>query len=141
MAAGATRWRWNGSGATEAAKNIPLGSFAHVLAPGDDAHLPDDLLHLALAGLSERSGDAGLLLAVDDAHLLDESSVALLHLAVTQSKVQVLVSVRTAEPLPPGLVGLWKDELLVRLDVGPLDPRRHRAAGPGDGQWGDRPGA
>ena len=106
--------------ATEAAKNIPLGSFAHLLAPVDDAHLPDDLLHLALAGLGERSGDASLVLAVDDAHLLDESSVALLHLAVTQSNVQVLVSVRTAEPLPPGLVGLWKDELLVRLDVAPL---------------------
>ena len=106
--------------ATEAAKNIPLGSFAHVLAPVDDARLADDLLHLALAGLRERSGDAGLLLAVDDAHLLDESSVALLHLAVTQSTVQVLVSVRTGERLPPGLVGLWKDELLARLDVGPL---------------------
>jgi DNA-binding CsgD family transcriptional regulator len=106
--------------ATEAAKSIPLGSFAHLLAPVDEAHHPDDLLHLALAGLGERSGDAGLLLAVDDAHLLDESSVALLHLAVTQSKVRVLASVRTAEPLPPGLVGLWKDELLVRLDVAPL---------------------
>ena len=106
--------------ATEAAKSIPLGSFAHLLAPVDEAHHPDDLLHLALAGLGERSGAAGLLLAVDDAHLLDESSVALLHLAVTQSKVRVLVSVRTAEPLPPGLVGLWKDELLVRFDVAPL---------------------
>jgi DNA-binding CsgD family transcriptional regulator/tetratricopeptide (TPR) repeat protein len=106
--------------ATEAARNIPLGSFAHLLAPVDDAHLPDDLLHLALAGLRERSGNASLVLAVDDAHLLDESSVALLHLAVTQSNVQVLASVRTAEPLPPGLVGLWKDELLVRLDVAPL---------------------
>jgi DNA-binding CsgD family transcriptional regulator len=106
--------------ATEAAKDIPLGSFAHLLAPVDDAHHPDDLLHLALAGLRERSGDASLILAVDDAHLLDESSVALLHLAVTQSTVQVLASVRTAEPLPPGLVGLWKDELLLRLDVGPL---------------------
>jgi DNA-binding CsgD family transcriptional regulator/tetratricopeptide (TPR) repeat protein len=106
--------------ATEAAKNIPLGSFAHLLAPADDAHLPDDLLHLALAGLRERSGDGSLVLAVDDAHLLDESSVALLHLAVTQSNVQVLVSVRTAEPLPPGLVALWKDELLMRFDVAPL---------------------
>jgi DNA-binding CsgD family transcriptional regulator len=106
--------------ATEAARNIPLGSFAHLLAPVDDAHLPDDLLHVALSGLRERSGDASLVLAVDDAHLLDESSVALLHLAVTQSNVQVLASVRTAEPLPPGLVGLWKDELLVRLDVAPL---------------------
>lgn len=106
--------------ATEAAKAIPLGSFAHLLAPGDEVHQRDDLLHYALGRLHERAGDKGFLLAVDDAHLLDDVSVALLHLAVTQSNIRVLLSVRTGEPLPAGLVALWKDELLVRLDVGPL---------------------
>lgn len=106
--------------ATEAARHIPLGSFAHLLAPGGDVHHRDDLLHLALARLHDRAGDAGFLLAVDDAHLLDEVSVALLHLAVTRAPVQVLVSVRTGETLPPGLVGLWKDELLARRDIRPL---------------------
>jgi DNA-binding CsgD family transcriptional regulator len=47
-------------------------------------------------------------------------SVALLHLTVTQSPIKVLVSVRTGEPLPAGLVALWKDELLARVDVAPL---------------------
>jgi DNA-binding CsgD family transcriptional regulator len=106
--------------ATEAAREIPLGSFAHLLAPGDDVHHRDDLLHLALARLRERTESGGFLLAVDDAHLLDDVSIALLHLAVTQSPVRVLVSVRTGALLPQGLVGLWKDELLARLDVGPL---------------------
>ena len=106
--------------ATEAARQIPLGSFAHLLAPGDEAHQREDLLHLALARLHERAGGHSFLLAVDDAHLLDEISVALLHLAATQSDVRMLVSVRTGEPLPLGLVGLWKDELLARVDIGPL---------------------
>jgi DNA-binding CsgD family transcriptional regulator len=106
--------------ATEAAREIPLGSFAHVLAPDEGAHQPDDLLHLALTGLRDRAGDGPFLLAVDDAHLLDEVSIALVHLALTQSPVRVLLSVRTGEPVPQGLVGLWKDELLARLDVGPL---------------------
>jgi DNA-binding CsgD family transcriptional regulator len=106
--------------ATEAASAIPLGSFAHLLAPGDEVDQRDDLLHLALARLHGRAGGESFLLAVDDAHLLDEVSVALLHLAVTQSPVRVLLSVRTGERLPPGLVGLWKDELLARLDVRPL---------------------
>ncbi len=106
--------------ATEAAREIPLGSFAHVLAPSEGAHHPDDLLHLALTGLRERAGSGPFVLAVDDAHLLDDVSIALLHLALTQSPVRVLVSVRTGEPLPQGLVGLWKDESLARLDVGPL---------------------
>lgn len=106
--------------ATEAAQDIPLGSFAHLLAPGDEAHHRDDLLHLALARLNERAGSVPFLLAVDDAHLLDDASIALLHLAATQSALRLLVSVRTGEPLPPGLVALWKDELLARLDVGAL---------------------
>jgi DNA-binding CsgD family transcriptional regulator len=106
--------------ATEAARAIPLGSFAHLLAPGDDAQQRDDLLHLALSRLHERAGGGDFLLAVDDAHLLDDVSVALLHLAVTQSEIRVLASIRTGEPLPIGLAALWKDELLARLDVAPL---------------------
>ena len=106
--------------ATEAARNIPLGSLAHLLDRHDQAHHRDDLLHLALSRLRERAGEGRFLLAVDDAHLLDETSVALLHLAVTQSNVRMLVSVRTGEDLPAGLVGLWKDELVTRIDVGPL---------------------
>jgi DNA-binding CsgD family transcriptional regulator/tetratricopeptide (TPR) repeat protein len=108
--------------ATEAARQIPLGSFAHLLAPGDEAHQRDDLLYQALARLDARAEAAGgrLLLAVDDAHLLDDVSVALLHLVATQSPAQVLISVRTGEVVPPGLGTLWKDELLGRLDVGPL---------------------
>lgn len=106
--------------ATEAARHIPLGSMAHLLARDDDVHHRDDLLHTALARLLSRGRDGERILAVDDAHLLDEVSVALLHLAVTQSSTRLLLSVRTGEPLPPGLVRLWKDELIVRLHVGPL---------------------
>ena len=106
--------------ATEAARDIPLGSFSHVLAPGDDAHHRDDLLHLALTRLHQRAGDGDYLLVVDDAHLLDDLSVALLHLALTQSPVRLLLTVRTGEPTPQGLVALWKDELVARLDVPPL---------------------
>ncbi|HLT69498.1 MAG TPA: AAA family ATPase, partial [Acidimicrobiales bacterium] len=106
--------------ATEAARRIPLGSFAHLLGPEAAAHNHDDLLHLALARLDARTGTGPFLLAVDDAHLLDDTSVALLHLVATQSSARLLVSVRTGEPLPAGLVALWKDELLTRLDIGPL---------------------
>ena len=84
--------------ATEAASHIPLGSLAHLLAPGHAAHERDDLLHQALARLHERAGDRPFLLAVDDAHLLDEVSVALLHLAVSQSTIRVLISVRACWP-------------------------------------------
>jgi DNA-binding NarL/FixJ family response regulator len=109
--------------AAEAARDIPLGSFAHLVAPVDDAHFRDDLLHHALARLTARAGEGGFLLAVDDAHLLDDVSIALIHLVVTQprSPVRLVLSARTGERLPEGLVGLWKDELVDRIDVGPLD--------------------
>jgi ATP/maltotriose-dependent transcriptional regulator MalT len=110
--------------ATDAARVIPLGSFAHLLTltASDEVHQRDDLLHFALARLHERAGGGSFLLAVDDAHLLDEVSVALLHLAVTQTDIRVLVSIRGGRTdLPRGLMALWKDELLARLDVRPLD--------------------
>ena len=106
--------------ATGAARDIPLGSFAHLVAPTGGAHDRDDLLHQALSGLAERAGGGRFVLAVDDAHLLDDVSVALLHLLLTQTDARLVISVRTGEPLPPGLVALWKDELVARLDIGPL---------------------
>ncbi|HKY65497.1 MAG TPA: ATP-binding protein, partial [Acidimicrobiales bacterium] len=108
--------------ATEAAREIPLGSFAHVVEGVDSGPAPahGDLLHAVLAGLRSRAGDGPFVLAVDDAHQLDQLSIALLHLAVTQTAIRVVMTVRTGGRLPEGLVGLWKDELLRRIDVGPL---------------------
>jgi DNA-binding CsgD family transcriptional regulator len=106
--------------ATEAARDIPLGSFAHLLAVSDGARHREDLLHTALTRLREQAGDTRFVLAVDDAHQLDPMSLALLHLAVTQAGVQVVMSVRSGDDLPGGLVGLWKDDLLRRIDVAPL---------------------
>ena len=108
--------------ATDAAREIPLGSFAHLvdIADGGPASGQADLLHAALARLRQRAGDGPFVLAVDDGHLLDEVSVALLHLAVTQSAMRVVMTVRRGGDLPEGLVGLWKDDLVRRIDVGPL---------------------
>ena len=106
--------------ATEAARDIPLGSFAHVLAAGDDARVPDDLLHTALSRLGDRAGGGRFVLAIDDAHQLDQISVALVHMAVTQADIRVLMTVRTGGRLPRGLVSLWTDELIQRSATRPL---------------------
>jgi DNA-binding CsgD family transcriptional regulator/tetratricopeptide (TPR) repeat protein len=106
--------------ATDAARDIPLGSFAHLLARDDGARHREDLLHTALLRLRDRAGDGPFVLAVDDAHHLDPMSLALLHLAVTQAELRVVMSVRSGDELPSGLVGLWKDDLLRRIDVAPL---------------------
>ena len=55
--------------------------------------------------------------AVDDAHLLDDGSAALvLHLA-TSTRVAVVATVRSGEPCPDAVVSLWKEALADRVDL------------------------
>ena len=65
-----TRW----VSATASARGLPLGAFATVLGPisGDPIHL----LQQATDALSD--GSRGVMVGVDDAHLLDELSALLL---------------------------------------------------------------
>jgi DNA-binding CsgD family transcriptional regulator len=106
--------------ATEAASEIPLGVFAHLLEPEDEVRQQEDLLHLAVGRLRHRLDDHDIL-AVDDAHLLDGTSVALLHLVASQSQIRPVFTVRAQTSAPAGLVRLWKDELVHRVEVRPLD--------------------
>ncbi len=74
--------------ATRAAATLPLGPFTGLLPSGHPPGAIDDrtdLLRRSAAALVERASDRRLVVFVDDAHLLDDASVALLHLAVTQS--------------------------------------------------------
>lgn len=59
---------------------------------------------------------------VDDAHLLDPGSAALLlHLALTQSAT-LLLTVRRGEQPPDPITTMWKDGLARRMDLQPLAP-------------------
>ena len=56
-------------------------------------------------------------MVVDDAHLLDDGSAALvLHLATTR-RVTVVATVRSGEPCPDAVVSLWKEGLADRVDL------------------------
>ncbi len=105
--------------ATRSASAIPFGAFAHLL-PGDLGEAgPVNLLRLAGDAIAGRGGDGRLVLAVDDAHLLDASSAALLGHLVTTSCF-VVVTVRSREPIPDAIVSLWKDGPLDRVELQPL---------------------
>jgi DNA-binding NarL/FixJ family response regulator len=102
--------------ATASARSIPLGAFeltADVL--GAD---PTQVLHRAISALEARTGT--VLLAVDDAHLLDELSATLLHQVVLRGLATVVATVRSGEPAPDAVTALWKDGHLPRLEVQPL---------------------
>lgn len=110
----ATEW----VSATRAAATIPFGAVAHLLA-GDDRPATDPLQLFRSAGayLAARAGGARLVIGVDDAHLLDPGSAALVSQLVIGGTASVAVSVRSGEPCPDSIVALWKDCYCVRLDL------------------------
>jgi DNA-binding CsgD family transcriptional regulator len=62
-------------------------------------------------------------LLVDDAHLLDPGSAALLlHLALQRAVVPV-VAARANETVADPITSLWKDGLTLRVDLQPFSPR------------------
>jgi len=67
--------------------------------------------------LVEGAGSTRLALGVDDAHLLDDASAALVHQLVTTAGAFVVVTVRSGAPAPDSVVALWKDGLAERVDV------------------------
>ncbi|MGS2645498.1 helix-turn-helix transcriptional regulator [Streptosporangium sp. G12] len=120
----------------------PLAAFAHLLSRSlrraglstsrDSAGLP---VSPSLTGSSPRP--AGLLcppdpvealdgvrvLVVDDAHLLDDSSAALVHRLALRGRTRLLVTVREGVPVPEDVSRLWKENLLPRVALVPMTER------------------
>ncbi|MEU4927333.1 LuxR C-terminal-related transcriptional regulator [Streptomyces yokosukanensis] len=93
---------------TPEARDLPFAAFAHVL--------PDTVsLHRAVRILS-----GVRLLVVDDAHLLDESSAALVHQLAVHGRTRLVVAAVDGVPAPGAVSRLWTGELLPRLALEPL---------------------
>lgn len=107
--------------ATKSAASIPFGALAHLL-PVRDALSSNRLalLQWSADALVARADGGRLVLGVDDAHLLDDASAALVHQLVLTDRVFPVVTVRTGEPTADPIVSLWKDGLATRFDVQPL---------------------
>jgi len=95
--------------ASRAASAIPFGTLAPLLGEGD-GH-PVARLRRAVDVLG------GAVVAVDDAHLLDDASAVVLHQAVVGRRVLLVATVRDGAPPPDPVSALWKDGLVERLDV------------------------
>lgn len=109
--------------ATRAAASIPFGAVSHLLPPAE--RIGEDRLNTlrrAAALLAERGHGQPLVLAVDDAHLLDDASASLVHLLALRRLAVVLATVRAGAPAPDAVVALWKDGLARRLDLPALAP-------------------
>jgi DNA-binding CsgD family transcriptional regulator len=104
--------------ATASARALPLGAFAATLGVvGPD---PARLVRQASEALLAGAGRQGVIVGVDDAHLLDELSAVLVHELVVRRAASVVLTLRTGETAPDAVTALWKDGQLPRLELQPL---------------------
>jgi DNA-binding CsgD family transcriptional regulator len=107
-----TRTRWITG--TASARSVPLGAFAGVASDFG----PDPLLRVRevidslIGGADDRT-----VVAVDDAHLLDDLSAFAVHQLVTRKLATVIMTIRSGEPVPDAITAIWKDQFLERLEV------------------------
>ncbi len=117
LAGAATVW----AQATRSAASVPLGAFASVIPARVRSDDLFELLRGAGAALGDLAGVRPLVVGVDDAHLLDPVSAALVLHLTSATDAFVLATVRTGEPCPDAIVSLWKDAGAQRLELAQLD--------------------
>ena len=107
--------------ATWSAQSLPLAAVAALLPP--DTAVPAeriDLFRAVRSALEQRAAGRPFVIAVDDAHLLDPLSAALLHHLACAAGVRFLIAIRAGEPVEDAITALWRDGVAQRLDVQPL---------------------
>jgi DNA-binding CsgD family transcriptional regulator len=107
--------------ATAAGRLTPFGALAPLLPPEMATVHPALVPNLVTRRLAELAGPAPVLLVVDDAQLLDDHSAAAVLALVTGQVCRTVATVRAEAPASDAVTALWKDRLLDRLDLGPLD--------------------
>ena len=102
---------------------LPLGAVASLLAAGLGQPGPDGqvntvaLFEETRRALHERHQGRRVVTVADDASLLDAASLALLGYLAAQGTIFLIATVRTGEPVPDLLTGLWRDRRVERVDL------------------------
>lgn len=104
-------WAW----ATASAKLVPFAPFASL--EGDAPTDPAARLEYIVGHLAEQAAQGRVVLAVDDAHLLDGASAALIERLVRDRALPVVATIRQGEPAPDAVVGLWNKGAAQRLEL------------------------
>src|SRR5437763_3345053 len=110
-----------GATANAATAALPLGGLSPVL-PADQppGATPAGLLRWAVDALHRQAAGRPIVLAIDDAHLLDPLSSTLVYYVARSERGTVLGTVRTGERIPDAIRSLWTDDLVERVELGPL---------------------
>ncbi|WDZ87125.1 LuxR C-terminal-related transcriptional regulator [Micromonospora cathayae] len=101
---------------------LPFGGLVQVLPAEQPQGLsPAGILRWAVAALRQQAAGRPIVLAVDDAHLLDPPSAALVHLIARVENATVLGTLRNGEQVPLPIRALWTDDLVDHAELSPLD--------------------
>ncbi len=113
-------------------ESIPLGAMGHLFGDldiGDDGQSTGGsgtsrLLRAARERLLDLSGGTRAVLAVDDAHTLDETSAILLQQLAISGDAFLLVTAPSGVVVPSPVFALWKEGLADRVDIAELSRRQ-----------------
>ncbi|HEU5109151.1 MAG TPA: AAA family ATPase, partial [Micromonosporaceae bacterium] len=104
-----------------ATAGLPFGGLAQVLPADQPAGVsPAGLLRWAMDSLHQQAAGRPTVLAIDDAHLLDPSSAALVYLMARSEGATVLATLRGGEQVPHPIRALWTDDLADYAELPPL---------------------
>ncbi len=98
---------------TGTAPAVPFSAFNHLI------EVPDTGKTAAVLRAARESLGDGRLLIVDDAHLLDKLSAALVYQLAVGGTVKLIVTVAPNGPVAEEISALWRDDLLARIDIEP----------------------
>jgi hypothetical protein len=98
---------------TGTAPAVPFAAFDHLI------EVPDTGKTAAVLRAARESLSDGRLLIVDDAHLLDKLSAALVYQLAVSGAVKLIVTVAPNSVVAEEISALWRDDLLARVDVDP----------------------
>ena len=107
--------------ATAAGRSIPYAALSPLLPTGSGNFHPALVPGLILTSLTALPGSQLPIVLVDDAQLLDDHSAQALLTLVAQRGARALVTLRPGGRPSDAVTALWKDGLLDRIDLTPLD--------------------
>ena len=108
---------------TTAASAIPLGGLAHLVPNMDPTRPAEPIIVLQQAVAALTGHGRPVLLAVDDADLLDDLSMTLLHQLAATDEVALVLTAPNAGPVSDRFAPLWTDDAVVHLPLLPLSRR------------------
>ncbi len=112
--------------ASQAAAAVPFGAMASMLSASGGVDAPPDepsaFMPHAVRHIVAQAGSGRVCVLVDDAHLLDIASAALIAQLAQRPEVFLLLTLRPREVAPDAITDLWKDGMLERLDIPDLEP-------------------